>query len=123
MKLNGRRNFLKLSGIAASGIMLPRNADAYVFDLTDDPLFNDTAPHDPEDLHSLAYDLLKRWGDGLLAVQVTDPKLKGVYGGMLCPACANVHGRGADAIFVHGGIANHSQMGKVPSRGDRDGWA
>jgi len=79
--------------------MLPRNADAYVFDLTDDPLFNDTAPHDLEDLHSLAYDLLKRWGDGLLAVQVTDPKLKGVYGGMLCPACANVHGRGADAIF------------------------
>lgn len=99
MKLNGRRNFLRLSGIAASGILMPRNIDVHILDLAHDPLFNDTVAHDPGNLHSLAYDLLKRWGDGLLAVQVTDPKLKGVYGGMLCPACANVHGRGADAIF------------------------
>ncbi len=99
MKFNGRRNFLKLSGIAASGILLPRSADAHVLAFTEDPLFIASPPPDYENLHSLAYDLLKRWGDGLLAVQVTDPKLKGVYGGMLCPACANVHGRGADAIF------------------------
>lgn len=103
MKFTGRRDFLKLSGLAASGLMLPFNADAHLLNLSENVVFDgadtDVPPYDPENLHSLAYDLLKRWGDGLLALQVTDPKLKGIYGGILCPACSTVHGRNADAIF------------------------
>lgn len=103
MEFTGRRNFLKLSGLAASGLLMPAYASAITdktpikladnIDVLPDPV------HDLEDLHSLSYNLLKRWGDGMIAIQATDPKMKGVYGGLLCPACACVHGRNADAIF------------------------
>lgn len=103
MKDTGRRNFLKLSGIAASGLMLPTHADDHLFDMIPKASNKDTSitptPYDPENLHSLAFDLIKRWGDGLLAHRVSDPKFEGAYGGILCPACATVHGRNADAIL------------------------
>jgi hypothetical protein len=102
MEFAGRRNFIKLSGLAASALLLPVYADAHLLHADDnhkaDENITDPA-YDFNDLHSLGYNLLKRWGDGMLAIQVTDPKLKGVYGGFLCPACACVHGRNADAIF------------------------
>lgn len=51
------------------------------------------------DLHAAAWALLRDWGEGLLQWRVNDPLLKGVYGGLLCPACAMVHGRSGDAIY------------------------
>ncbi|RKR79946.1 hypothetical protein BDD43_0032 [Mucilaginibacter gracilis] len=102
MKFTGRRNFLKWSGLAASGLLLPHHADAR-FNFPENTVLRDQGvahiPHDPEDLHSLAFNLLKRWGDGLLAHQVSDTNFTGLYGGILCPACASVHGRSADAIL------------------------
>lgn len=52
-----------------------------------------------DDLHAAAWALLQDWGEGLLQWRVKDPSLKGVYGGLLCPACAMVHGRSGDAIY------------------------
>lgn len=42
--------------------------------------------------------LLKDWCDALLQLQVTEKKMPALYGGILCPACARIHGRCADAI-------------------------
>ena len=39
------------------------------------------------------FSLLKKWCDGLIARQITQFKDKELYGGILCPACALVHGR------------------------------
>lgn len=44
-------------------------------------------------------DLLKQWCDGLLALQITENTHKELHGGILCPSCARVHGRCADAIY------------------------
>ena len=43
--------------------------------------------------------LLKTWCDGLLARQVTAIREPALYGGILCPACAFVHGRCGDAVY------------------------
>jgi hypothetical protein len=48
---------------------------------------------------NLYSELLKTWCDGMLARQVTaiqDPALRG---GILCPACALIHGRCGDAVY------------------------
>ncbi|MCI8441331.1 MAG: hypothetical protein HFG27_02190 [Provencibacterium sp.] len=42
--------------------------------------------------------LLKEWCDTLLELQVTEKKAPALYGGILCPSCARIHGRCADAI-------------------------
>lgn len=39
------------------------------------------------------FNLLKQWCDGLISQQITQFKQKGLYGGILCPACALIHGR------------------------------
>ena len=43
--------------------------------------------------------LLEEWCDGLLRLQVSHKKLPGLYGGILCPACARIHGRCFDAVY------------------------
>jgi hypothetical protein len=42
---------------------------------------------------------LKTWCDGLLARQVTEMRNPAFYGGLLCPACAFIHGRCGDAVY------------------------
>ncbi len=42
---------------------------------------------------------LKTWCDGLVARQVTEFRDSAFYGGLLCPACALIHGRCGDAVY------------------------
>ena len=43
--------------------------------------------------------LLRNWCDRLLQLQVTEPAFPGLDGGLLCPACARIHGRCIDAVY------------------------
>lgn len=43
--------------------------------------------------------LLKTWCDGLIAHQIVGMRDPAFYGGLLCPACALIHGRCADAVY------------------------
>ena len=43
-------------------------------------------------------DLLIRWCDGLVEHQIMDIPVKGIHGGLICPACSAVHGRCFGAI-------------------------
>lgn len=45
------------------------------------------------------FELLKEWCDALLELQVKDIRRKEIYGGILCPSCARIHGRCGDAIY------------------------
>ncbi|HBY71472.1 MAG TPA: hypothetical protein DEG06_04430 [Lachnospiraceae bacterium] len=45
------------------------------------------------------FELLKDWCDTLIRLQVTEIKNKKLYGGIMCPSCARIHGRCGDAIF------------------------
>ncbi|MCI8622759.1 MAG: hypothetical protein HFG26_03760 [Provencibacterium sp.] len=49
-------------------------------------------------MRSEYFSLLKEWCDSLLRMQVTENQDPSVYGGILCPSCARIHGRCADAI-------------------------
>jgi hypothetical protein len=42
---------------------------------------------------------LKTWCDGLLARQITEMRDPAFHGGLLCPACAFIHGRCGDAVY------------------------
>ncbi len=42
---------------------------------------------------------LTTWCDGLLARQVTEMRDSAFHGGLLCPACALIHGRCGDAVY------------------------
>lgn len=48
---------------------------------------------------NLYANLLQTWCDGLLAHQQTAMKDSALYGGLLCPACALIHGRCGDAVY------------------------
>lgn len=43
--------------------------------------------------------LLTQWCERLLELQITEHSAPGLYGGILCPACACVHGRCFEAIY------------------------
>jgi hypothetical protein len=45
------------------------------------------------------FDLLKEWCDALVDLQITEHRRPELYGGILCPSCARVHGRCGDAIY------------------------
>lgn len=47
----------------------------------------------------LCRELLLEWCQKMLYLQVTRPGLKGITGGILCPACARIHGRSLDAFY------------------------
>ena len=47
----------------------------------------------------LCGDLLRVWCDKLLELQVTSVNDPALRGGILCPACAGIHGRCFDAIY------------------------
>ncbi|MDF2485069.1 MAG: hypothetical protein K0R46_1237 [Herbinix sp.] len=45
------------------------------------------------------FELLKEWCDALLNLQVREIKRKEIYGGIMCPSCARIHGRCGDTIY------------------------
>lgn len=45
------------------------------------------------------FELLKEWCDALIKLQITEINRKEVYGGIMCPACARIHGRSGDAVY------------------------
>lgn len=45
------------------------------------------------------FSLLKEWCDAMLELQITDMKRPEFYGGLMCPSCARIHGRCADAMY------------------------
>ncbi|MEV4885284.1 hypothetical protein MRBLMN1_003820 [Chitinophaga ginsengisegetis] len=80
-----RRDFLKITTLGSAGLLLPPvTAWAGVY---------------KDELTTLSEQLLEQWGESLLALQVNQPQVKGLHGGILCPACATIHGRCGDAIF------------------------
>src|SRR5260370_21635460 len=48
---------------------------------------------------NLYSELLQSWCDGLIARQVLATHEPPLYGGILCPACALIHGRCGDAVY------------------------
>lgn len=48
---------------------------------------------------NLCETLLTQWCERLLELQVTEHSAPGLYGGILCPACASIHGRCFEAIY------------------------
>ncbi len=87
---NNRREFLKTAGM---GSILLAAAPA---------LSGQTRPHtfySNDLLLNHSYELLKKWCDTLIIYQVTDKNQKGIYGGLMCPSCARIHGRCADAVY------------------------
>lgn len=44
-------------------------------------------------------ELLQSWCESLLALQISNDAPEGLRGGILCPACARVHGRSLDALY------------------------
>lgn len=50
-------------------------------------------------LSELSLELLTEWCNSLIKYQVRDKSSLGLYGGILCPACARIHGRCSDAIY------------------------
>ncbi len=79
-----RRRLLQLSAATTATLAMPRIAA--------------TVTPAPTAEHTLYTHTLQSWCDGLLAHQVTnaDPALNG---GLLCPACAMIHGRCGDAVY------------------------
>ncbi|HEX9484965.1 MAG TPA: hypothetical protein VF929_10310 [Gemmatimonadaceae bacterium] len=52
-----------------------------------------------ENASNLYTDVLKRWCDGLVALQIRDIRNSALHGSIVCPACALVHGRCGDAVY------------------------
>ncbi len=48
---------------------------------------------------SFCENLLAKWCDRLVELQITECKEKELYGGILCPACGRIHGRCSDAMY------------------------
>ncbi|GJM30436.1 MAG: hypothetical protein DHS20C17_30710 [Cyclobacteriaceae bacterium] len=87
-----RRDFLKSGGLASVGLLMSKGA----FSST---LSDRTAEVSGNELLSLSYELLQQWADRLISLQFNDPKVPGLNGGILCPACSKVHGRIGDTIY------------------------
>lgn len=48
---------------------------------------------------NIYYQLLKKWCDRLLELQITEKAMPELYGGILCPSCGRIHGRCSDAMY------------------------
>ncbi|MDP4208323.1 MAG: hypothetical protein Q8928_05860 [Bacteroidota bacterium] len=97
-----RRSFLKIGALAGSGLMLSKigtygNVNRESLSVKGSRQVENL--YDGNELLNESYHLLKSWGEGLLALQVKNKDLKGLYGGIFCPSCAAIHGRSADTIF------------------------
>lgn len=93
-----RRELLRLSAVGVAGLGASHTFPKWV--LTEGDQKNapslESLPNRSANLYS---ELLKTWCDGLLARQVTAIRDPALYGGMLCPACALIHGRCGDAVY------------------------
>ena len=86
-----RREMLRLSAIAAA--TLPGKK------LFARPVALAAPASSPTNIESQLYStLLKTWCDGLIARQIVAMRDPAFYGGLLCPACALIHGRCGDAV-------------------------
>lgn len=83
-----RRNFMRLSALGSAALIGGTNAFG----------FSSGGHLTPDELTILSENLLQEWVDALLKLQVTDITSPD-YGGILCPACGNVHGRVADSVY------------------------
>jgi hypothetical protein len=101
MKTN-RRNFIKTITTVSSGLLLPINTFSFMPKVINNDYSNN-------ELLELSFDLLQTWCNGLLSTQITDPKMVGLHGGVICPACARVHGRVAYAIYPLMFLADKTQ--------------
>jgi hypothetical protein len=91
-----RRDLLRMSsaGVATGAALCPEQA------LGASQANGSTSPGDrPEANANLYSELLTNWCDGMVARQVTAIHDRALYGGILCPACALIHGRCADAVY------------------------
>ena len=93
-----RRELLRLSAAGASAL---RAALIY-----SEPTSAEGAPKESPSLgnrsdatENIYSELLKTWCDGLIALQVTAISSPALHGGMLCPACALIHGRCGDSVY------------------------
>ncbi|MFB9056883.1 hypothetical protein ACFFU9_09030 [Mariniflexile ostreae] len=85
-----RRAFIKTIGMGSFLLTTaPHLASAPIEDLC----FHD------DDLLSLSSKLLKEWCNTLLQYQIKDKTQSGLFGGILCPSCARIHGRCPEAIY------------------------
>jgi hypothetical protein len=102
-----RRDFIKISVGAGAGWILPHGegadrASGEWVDARSDGWPAGASgewPGADDELSRVSYDLLKDWGEGLLRYRMGDKSLKGLYGGILCPACGVIHGRTGDALY------------------------
>ena len=85
--------------------------------------------HEPDNGGAQAvFALLKQWCDGLLAHQIPEAAGARLAGGFLCPACARVHGRSADAVYPllymaqATGEDGYKRQRYLCSKGGRDAW-
>ena len=89
---NTRREMLRLS---AAGMATLQGTALFA------PAVTHAAPASPPTTaeSQLYSTLLKTWCDGLIARQIVAMRDPVFYGGLLCPACALIHGRCGDAVY------------------------
>jgi hypothetical protein len=99
-----RRSFLKISTVAGSGLMLPQSAFSFLKENghdneTHQPSHQKNDAYLGDELLDVSYDLIKRWGSTLLTLQINNPALKGLHGGIMCQSCGMIHGRCGDTVL------------------------
>lgn len=52
--------------------------------------------------------LARQWGDALLKLQIRQIEDPALDGGILCPACKHIHGRGPDAVYGLMALADYT---------------
>ncbi|MDO5980025.1 hypothetical protein [Flavivirga spongiicola] len=87
---NKRREFLRTAGMGGLLFMSLPSMGPYNSGIV---TFNDDL------LLKTSSELLKQWGDTLLKYQINNKNLEVLYGGLMCPACARIHGRCPEAIY------------------------
>ncbi|TKG96477.1 hypothetical protein EYV94_04290 [Puteibacter caeruleilacunae] len=90
-----RRNFLAHLSIGCIGLPLLSSASWL-------PTQNSS------DLHNISNKLLQDWCDALIKYQIDDTTKPHLHGGIICPACARIHGRCGDAIYPMLHMAKHT---------------
>ncbi|MDD5686616.1 MAG: hypothetical protein PHE88_02135 [Elusimicrobia bacterium] len=50
-------------------------------------------------MKQIYFNLLKKWCDSLVELQINDVKSPDKHGGIMCPACSMIHGRCGDAVY------------------------
>lgn len=85
-----RREFIKTMGM---GSLLLATLPHFASSQPKEFVFYDN------ELLNLSSKLLKEWCDELLNYQIKDKTQTGLFGGILCPSCARIHGRCPEAIY------------------------